>query len=117
MVQQDSVEEGATDKTTDFGVIDDGIAWTAEELFKDVEAVTGIPKADWTVFEDGRLSSNISEDADGNSVKGAVGDERTKELSDAGKLYLADYSVMIKLGDGTEPTAEQLATMLGLSQY
>jgi hypothetical protein len=114
MVDKDNVEEGASGEVQDMGTIDSGVVWSPEELIEKVTSITGTKAEDLVVFENGRLTTNINEDAEGNPV---VDEKRAKELSDAGELYLADYNVYIKLGDGSEATEDRLAEMLGLKKY
>ena len=114
MATKDHVEHGADTKSTDFGVIDSGVVWSADELFKKLEALTSIKREDWSVFEDGRLSSNINEDVEGAPV---TTPEEAQRLSDADGLWLVDYNVRIELGDGSDATEDRLVELLGIKKY
>ena len=117
MTQKDSITEGASGDVTDFGTIDKGTAKSADDLFMQLETLTSIPKEDWFVFEDGRITGNINEDNDGLPVDGGQDDEETKRLSEEGKLYLSDYDVYIELGDGSEASVNKLVNLLGINSY
>lgn len=103
---------GASGDMKDQGVFAaNKVVWSVEDFWKEVESSTGCSKADFGVIEEGRITAAVLEDAEGNQVHDAV---KEQELADAKGLFLVDYEVFIKLGDGTEPTEEVLTQMLGI---
>jgi len=117
MVSKDTVDQGVVGNPSDLGIIDQGVAWSADELFDRLKNLTSIERSNWLVFENGRLTGNINEDANGNPVDGSALNEEAQKLSAAGELYLADYTVYIELGDGSDATEDQLTKLLGLEKY